>query len=296
VSNLVGVRDSGPEQWLPLIASFACALALAPAVIGALQRAGLVRANWRGAQLPAALGLAAVAGALVALAPLAALEELADADVLAPATGDVLLYGLGVAFLGFVDDVLGGRAPAGAGGEHAPRGWRGHGGAAVRGGLSTGMLKAVGALALALFLLSRRGLPAGEYLLAVAVLVLSTNAFNLLDLRPGRALKVFLLLGIGLTVGAWDTDALLALGILLGAVLALAPFDLGERAMLGDAGSNLIGALAGLWLIYTLSPAGQLVALAVLVGITIFGEFRSISEVVERNPLLRRLDSLGRRA
>ena len=65
----------------------------------------------------------------------------------------------------------------------------------LRGELSTGMLKAAGSLGLALYALSGLGAVShGRYLLAVAVLVLSTNLFNLLDLRPGRASKVFVLL------------------------------------------------------------------------------------------------------
>ncbi len=71
-------------------------------------------------------------------------------------------------------------------------------------------------------------------------------------------------------------------------------FDLREKAMLGDAGANAIGALAGLWLVLTLDTDGQLVALVVLVLVNLFGEFRSISKAIERLPLLRHLDSLGR--
>ena len=50
-----------------------------------------------------------------------------------------------------------------------------------------------------------------------------------------------------------------------------ARYDLRERAMLGDTGANLLGALAGLWLVLTLSGTGQLVALALLAAITLYG-------------------------
>jgi hypothetical protein len=66
--------------------------------------------------------------------------------------------------------------------------------------------------------------------------------------------------------------------------------------MLGDTGSNLIGGLAGLWIVLTLGTAGQAIALAVVLALTIYGEFRSISAFVEKAPLLRRLDSFGRPA
>jgi UDP-GlcNAc:undecaprenyl-phosphate GlcNAc-1-phosphate transferase len=124
--------------------------------------------------------------------------------------------------------------------------------------------------------------------------VLATTAFNLLDLRPGRATKAFVLLGAGLAIGSSDVRPLWTLGLFAAPALVAGAYDLRERAMLGDTGANLLGALAGLWLVLTLSGAGQLVALALLAGITVYGELRSISTLIERTPGLRQLDSLGR--
>jgi hypothetical protein len=64
--------------------------------------------------------------------------------------------------------------------------------------------------------------------------------------------------------------------------------------MIGDIGSNLLGALAGIWLVLSLSVTGEAVALAALAAVTLYGELRSISALVEKSPLLRRLDSIGR--
>ncbi len=282
-------------RWLGLAVSLAVAAALVPALLERLERAGIVRQNYRGAVIPAASGLLIVVAAAVSLAALAPLEELADVDVLAPELGAALVYVLGIAGLGLVDDMLGGRRPAGAVADpHAPRGLRGHARAAAAGHFSTGMVKALGALGLALFALSGEGRSAADYLVGVGVLVLSTNLFNLLDLRPGRAGKAFVALGAVLTIGSWDLYALEALGLFIGPALVLLPYDLRERAMLGDAGSNVLGAVAGLWLVLALGPTGEAVALAVLVLLTLYGEFRSISALVERNPLARWLDSLGR--
>jgi UDP-N-acetylmuramyl pentapeptide phosphotransferase/UDP-N-acetylglucosamine-1-phosphate transferase len=97
-----------------------------------------------------------------------------------------------------------------------------------------------------------------------------------------------------LTLGAWNAHPLEALGLFVGPALVVGLYDLRERVMMGDTGSNLLGGLAGIWLVLTLSTAGEIVALVVLAGITLYGEFRSISELVDRVPLLRRLDSLGR--
>ena len=126
------------------------------------------------------------------------------------------------------------------------------------------------------------------------MLVLATNLFNLLDLRPGRSAKALLLLGLALTVGSLDADGLWTVGLFLGPVLVLLPLDLRERGMLGDSGSNAIGAVAGVWLIATLDTTGQAIALAAMAVITAYGEFRSISRLIDRTPGLRHLDSLGR--
>ena len=143
-------------------------------------------------------------------------------------------------------------------------------------------------------MLAGSALDTGDYLLAAAVLVLATNFFNLLDLRPGRSLKALALLGAALTIGSMDLDPLWALGLFVGPLLVLLPLDLRERGMLGDTGSNVAGAVAGLWLILTLDTTGQLIALGVIGTATIYGEFRSISRLIDRTPGLRHLDSLGR--
>jgi UDP-N-acetylmuramyl pentapeptide phosphotransferase/UDP-N-acetylglucosamine-1-phosphate transferase len=232
----------------------------------------------------------ALAAGLLALIPLALLHRLASSSLFEPEALPVAVYALGVLALGLVDDTLG-RDGSGA---RPQRGWRGHGAAALRGELSTGVLKAAGSLGLALFAMSYLGLSNGRWLLAAGVLVLATNVFNLLDLRPGRSIKAFVLLGAGLTIGSSDLRPLWALGLFAAPALVAGLYDLRERAMLGDTGANLLGALAGLWLVLTLSGVGQLIALALLAAITVYGELRSISELVERIPLLRELDSWGR--
>jgi UDP-GlcNAc:undecaprenyl-phosphate/decaprenyl-phosphate GlcNAc-1-phosphate transferase len=282
-------------HWLPLVLSLALAALIAPNLLARLEQAGVVRENYRGIVLPAASGTLIVLAAVLALGPLAALEEFTSADTFAPEVGAALVFVIGVAVLGLVDDLLGGRRPAGAAVDHeAPRGLRGHARAAARGSFSTGILKAAGTLGLALYVLAGNGRSATAYLVGAGVLVLSTNLFNLLDLRPGRAGKVFVAFGVILTLGSWNTYALRALGLFIGPALVLLPYDLRERAMLGDTGSNVLGAVAGFWLIVALGPTGEAVALGVLALFTLYGEFRSISALVERNALLRRLDSLGR--
>jgi UDP-GlcNAc:undecaprenyl-phosphate/decaprenyl-phosphate GlcNAc-1-phosphate transferase len=277
---------------LPFLLALTCAAILAQPTLRLLSEGGHTRRNYRDRPLPCPGGVLVVAAALLALVPLLLIEHLARVAIVYRGLTPVAAYALGVACLGLIDDTLGGAQ----GERRGPRGWRGHGAAVLRGELSTGMLKATGSLGLALLVTSsaHTHLSTGRWLLAAGVLVLATNVFNLLDLRPGRSIKALVLLGAGLTIGAADARPLWMLGLFAAPALVAGAYDLRERAMLGDTGANLLGALAGLWLVLTLSGTGQLVALALLAAITLYGEFRSISELIERTPGLRELDSLGR--
>jgi UDP-GlcNAc:undecaprenyl-phosphate/decaprenyl-phosphate GlcNAc-1-phosphate transferase len=272
-----------------LFLSAVLAALLAPSWIRDMARAGLVRPNYAGRTVAFPAGAVLVAISLLALAPLAILDDRADLDLLDPDLRQWLAYILGVALLGLLDDALGRGAEA-----DSARGWRGHARTVMTGGFSTGAIKGAGALALAAYAVSGRGREGLDYVADLALLLLATNLFNLIDLRPGRVEKLFAAMLIGLCLGAWTDAPLELLGIFIGPILIVAAFTLRERAMLGDTGSNLVGALAGVSLLVTLGDDARLVALAIVLVLTIYGEFRSISAAIDGVPPLRWLDSIGR--
>src|SRR3954453_9672757 len=224
---------------------------MAPPLVRALRDQGFVAKNYRRAPLPFPTGLAIPVAAMLTLIPLAIVQELADVAVFKPGASPAVTYVIGVALLGLGDDFVGSglfsastvklERPV----KPTPRGWRGPARAILGGGFSTGAAKAAGSLGLALFVLSGQGRTTEEYLLGVGVLVLATNLFNLLDLRPGRSAKVLVILGAALSLGAWSADGLWTVGLFLGPILVLLPFDLRERGMLGDTGSNAMGPVGG---------------------------------------------------
>ncbi|MBA4371106.1 MAG: hypothetical protein C0418_05975, partial [Coriobacteriaceae bacterium] len=134
----------------------------------------------------------------------------------------------------------------------------------------------------------------------------SANLVNLADLRPLRALKTYVLLAIiaaalGAASLAAYTDRAAAVGLgtlvlLVGPALAVWGPDAAERGMLGDAGANAAGALAGFWLARGLVsvPVALGVAAAIIVALNLISERVSFSEVIERNRVLKWLDMLGR--
>jgi len=192
------------------------------------------------------------------------------------------------------------------------RGFRGHLRALGTGRVTTGLLKlvGVGALAVLFGFAAARNQPGAysialRWPLAAVVIAASANLVNLFDLRPGRALKVYAVLALAgsALVPLWylfDSGvsgsgfALSVLVLLIGPVVAIWPYDLGERGMLGDAGANAAGALAGYMLAANLPLPALAVAAALLVGLNLASERVSFSAVIERTPALRALDRLGR--
>jgi hypothetical protein len=139
---------------------------------------------------------------------------------------------------------------------------------------TTGVLKLAG---IPLVALLRTRSISGALLVA-----LSANALNQLDTKPGRALKAYL-------AAAVIVDAPVALAVLL------APYDLREMTMLGDGGSNGLGALLGLSSVNRFTGRGRWVAIGALAVLTLLGERRSLGELIERTPVLREVDAWGRR-
>ena len=272
---------------VPLLLSLALAVAICPLVVRALRRHGWTRANHRGARVAQPAGIAVLASAFAALLALQAIELVTGAPVLRPETVAATCLVAAVALLGLADDLWGD-------GEGAPRGLREHARALLRGRPSTGVAKAAGTPTLALVALTVLGFEGAELALAVGVVTLATHAFNLLDLRPGRSTKALVVLVLCLTLGSQTLEPFTTLGLVLGPILVLLVPDLRERAMLGDTGAGAVGAVGGVWLVLTLPALGQAVALGLLAGIALYGELRSISVLVERRPLLSKLDSLGR--
>jgi glucosyl-3-phosphoglycerate synthase len=164
-----------------------------------------------------------------------------------------------VAAIGLADDLW-------SGGE---RGFRAHLGRRR----TTGVLK--------LFGIPLVGLLATRKLSGALLVGLAANFLNQLDTKPGRALKAYLLL-------APPTGAPLR------AAVILAPYDLREMAMLGDSGANALGALLGLSSVSKLTARGRWAAIGALAGLTLLGETRSLGALIERTPVLRELDALGR--
>lgn len=187
--------------------------------------------------------------------------------------------------LGLLDDLIG---------TTQRKGLKGHLGALRRGVVTTGSVKvlglgATGALT-AIALDRHTGIDRSTFA-AAGTIAGSANLANLFDLRPGRALKVCLLVAAPLAVTGSVSAA-----VTVGVSVAALPEDLAGTAMMGDTGANALGALVGVALAEHLPGRGRWTALGVVTALTLASERVSFSRIIDATPSLRRLDAWGRPA
>jgi hypothetical protein len=244
------------------------------------------RVNHRGESVTLLEGPAAVAGAVTAALAPAALSFAEPPFPLRSALA-LSVAGGGAAAFGALDDLKG---------SGKRRGLRGHLGALAHGEVTTGAIKIAGigaAGAAGALLLRRNGGSTVDCAVNAGLIAGGANLLNLFDLRPGRAIKVALL-SAGLIGASGGTRGALAVAAPAGAALAVLPEDLHERAMLGDAGANALGAMLGVAAATALPRPARIGVLAGIVALTGISEKVSFTKVIARTPALNWLDMLGR--
>lgn len=240
---------------------------------------GAVKPNYRGKNVAPALGPALLLGYLAAAA---AAAWAGDSSI--PWLAVTVLF-LGVSFYGLWDDFL----------EESVSGFSGHFRAGLRGVLSAGLLKVITAGLVVLIFVSTLPPPLPGRLTAFLLILLSANGINLLDRRPGRALKAFFAVGLLILFAAGPFTAAAALLLpLMAAALVLAPLDFSAEGMLGDCGANLLGAALGVAAVLYWPLPAQLLLMAAWAGMNLICERTSISHIIDHSSLLRFLDGLGR--
>jgi UDP-GlcNAc:undecaprenyl-phosphate GlcNAc-1-phosphate transferase len=265
-----GLKEMSPLMWA--LRGFAAGLLLGvlacPILPAFLKRLGLERTNYRGEPIGAGAGILFLVGILPWLAwPFGRDTRMA------------VLTAAGFGLLGLVDDRWG---------SAQFKGLRGHMSALLRGRISTGLLKAAGGIVLAGYgAWAIR--PGWEALPGALLIALSANLFNLLDLRPLRALKLFWLLALPLLSFSgpvlWST---------LGLTLPYSRLEARRRVMLGDTGANLLGGLLGFYAAAVLPPPAQAAIALLLVVFHAWAEKNSLTRWIALHGWARRIDEWGR--
>ncbi|MES2461440.1 MAG: hypothetical protein V4671_12730 [Armatimonadota bacterium] len=248
------------------------------------RRLGLIKPNFRGDSIPSSVGLTY----LLTAAPVYGLLLLSP--VLRRDAALYLMVVVSFGALGLADDLWGSRAVGG---------FRGHLRSLFALRPTTGAWKLVGGGMVALIASAALHAPLAPHFAVLFPLVcdalliaLGANALNLLDLRPGRAQFGFaLLFFFPLLTVCVNQDGRISL-LLVVALAAAREWraDSRAQAMMGDTGSNLLGAAAGLTAALILPVWGRLLLLVLLIALNLAAERVSLSRVIAGNVWLNSLD------
>ncbi len=269
---------------VPVAIAFLLTTILLPRLLDMVWRGGFTKKNYEGVSIPVGVGLVFT---LAILGTVAASYFMWPEQLRFYSLGLVMAMGV-MSLLGFADDCWGSREVTGL---------KGHFKVLFSGRLTTGALKAIGGFVLAVLLGSVTADIANisEIVINTLVIALSINFINILDLRPGRAAKGFLLTAVFLIIAGWGKAHLVFLLALTGSLVAYMPYDLNAKSMMGDTGSNALGVALGLSAVWLLGIHLKIGYLAVLVVLHVFAEKYSLTTVIARNQFLNYLDRLWRR-
>ncbi len=242
-----------------------------------ISESGMVRKNYREDMIPVSMGMSFLPFMLVNCAIMLYLKKVEFA-------GMYMFAVMAMSFAGIIDDTMGNRSSSG---------FKGHFKALFKGKLTTGAFKALFGGLVALFVsisISSGLVDMGVNTLLIA---LFTNFFNLMDLRPGRAIKVYITSCAAVLPLISNELRLLAVGC-VSSVMGYFPDDIKARAMMGDAGSNVLGVSIGMIIAMGLGLNAKVGVLAFLVIIHLVAEKYSITKIIEGNGFLDYLDKMGR--
>ena len=187
-------------------------------------------------------------------------------------------------FAGALDDLIGNRNVSGL---------KGHFKSLLKGELTTGGFKALfgGFVGLVVSVCISRNIV--DIIVNTLVIALSTNLMNLFDLRPGRAIKAYLVIMIPIYITLTGYIKVLPL-LILPNVLAYFNTDLKARGMMGDTGSNVLGISIGVLMAFGYGIKIRVAWLVFLVLMHLITEKFSLTKIIEKNRVLKFIDNLGR--
>ncbi len=250
---------------------------LIPLLAQLLASGGALRKNFQDREIPVAMGLVIGFGVLPSILIYGSFLN----KIFAP---QLLILLFTTLLVGLIDDLLG---------NHDVKGLKGHFSLLFKKKrLTSGALKAIIISLISLYFSFLVSDSYFVWILNYFILVFITNLFNLLDVRPGRTIKVYFLLGLILVLAYPFNNYLL---IILSSVLAYSSWDLKGKGMLGDTGSNFLGMSIGISLVLNLSLTIKFILFLALIYLHWYTERNSLTKLIERVYFLRLIDNLGRR-
>jgi hypothetical protein len=246
-----------------------------------LREAGCTSKNYRGCEVIFGMGIFFVPILITSLALTMMLYHKQQLNYI-----QYLFAVFVIAFAGLLDDFIGNKQI---------KGLRNHIRSFTKGKLTTGFIKAFMGIMASTIISLNLSKSIVDFILNVLNIALFTNALNLMDLRPGRCIKIFLFLGtIILALNIGEIIKVLPLLIMLTASIIYINYDLKEVCIIGDTGSNILGITLGYFSTLTIGIVSKLMLFLGLIIVNVLAEKLSITELISNNRILSYLDNLGR--
>lgn len=246
-----------------------------------LVESNVIRPNYKGEMIPVSMGIVflpmlIINGIIVAFFTVDAISLLCLF---------LFIFGMmAMFFAGIIDDTIGNRDVSGL---------KGHFKSLFKGKLTTGGFKALFGGFVGLIISVSISKDLVDIIVNTLIIALSTNLMNLFDLRPGRAIKVYLVIMITIFCTLTGYIKILPL-LILPNVLAYFNFDLKAKAMMGDTGSNVLGISIGILMAFGYTLYVRIGWLVFLLLIHLLTEKFSLTKIIEKNKVLNFIDRLGR--
>lgn len=246
-----------------------------------LVESNCIRPNYKGEMIPVSMG--------IVFLPMLIINGIIVAFFTVNFVSSSLLFMfifgiMSMFFAGIIDDTIGNRDVSGL---------KGHFKSLFKGKLTTGGFKAVFGGFVGLIISVSISKNITDIIINTLIIALSTNLMNLFDLRPGRAIKVYLVIMIAIFITLTGYIQLLPL-LILPNVLAYFNYDLKAKAMMGDTGSNVLGISIGMLMAFGYTLNVRIAWLVFLVLIHLLTEKFSLTKIIEKNKVLNFIDKLGR--
>jgi UDP-N-acetylmuramyl pentapeptide phosphotransferase/UDP-N-acetylglucosamine-1-phosphate transferase len=274
-----------------LLVSYCLSFVTLPFLLGMITEAGVLKPNYQGEEIPVIGGLIFVT-LLPFITAVGLFLGMKSFNTINSFLFLFVIFGMG--FLGLVDDQFG---------NHSVKGFKGHFTKLFKEKkLTTGGFKAVfgSIVALAFSIGSAKFIHNNWWFVTLSLdfllIVLSANSINLFDLRPGRAGKIYIFGFIIVLIFSKDFENYIGLFLpILAIMFAYLPLDLRAKVMMGDLGSNVLGASLGIMMSWMFTDISKIVAIVILILIQLAAEKYSFSEIINNYHILRSIDELGRR-
>lgn len=260
---------------------------LLPLSLTFLRRRGFVSENYRTERVPTSYGivlLAALLAIYLVLVPFVVGKIAFGGD--ARLFWVVTAASAWIALFGWLDDWRG---------NHEAKGFKGHWKKLWRERVvTTGLWKAIGGAIAAGSVAAVTSRSTLEWVVHSALIALATNWLNLLDLRPGRAAK-FYLVAAAVLFAAASFQVVVALFLPLWLIVAATvKADLDGQLMLGDSGANLLGMQLGILAARVLPLPICVLLTALLAAVHVYAERHSLTALIDKVSWLRKIDEWGR--